>query len=222
MILSGYGGNNAYSLEDGSADLVVIHGKVQTVDDNSTEVEAVAIRDGIFVAVGSNRDVERFIGSGTEVIDAEGRRVVPGLIESHVHATGAARREPMQRFVHLGTIAGMREGVRDRASERAAGQWGQLPRAEVARSEEGRLPRPAELSEAAPDHPTVFIWQFANRQIRILNGAAVEAAGITAETRLRDGARLELVEGGRAGAIIENAPAQIGRASCTDGTMRHR
>lgn len=207
LILSGCGGNNAYSPEDGPADLVVIHGKIQTVDDNNTEVEAVAIRDGIFVAVGSNREVERFIGSGTEVIDAGGRRVVPGLIESHVHATGAARREPIQRFVHLGSIADMQQWVRERASERPAGEWIRMPRADVTRIDEGRLPRPAELSEAAPDHPTVFIWQFANRQIQILNGAAVEAAGITADTRLPDGARLELVDGGRDGAIIENAPA---------------
>src|SRR5579884_2018416 len=66
------------------ADLVVLQGKILTVDAQFTVAEAVAIRDGVFVHVGTNAEVRKLVGDKTRVIDAQGRTVVPGLIESHV------------------------------------------------------------------------------------------------------------------------------------------
>ena len=73
------------------ADLVVRNGKVLTVDAKFTTAEAVAVRDGVFVKVGTDADVKPLIGDKTRVIDAGGKSVIPGLIESHVHAVGAGR-----------------------------------------------------------------------------------------------------------------------------------
>src|SRR5438093_508405 len=73
------------------ADLVVLNGRVLTVDPRLAMAEAVAVRDGVFVGVGSNAEIQKLVGAKTRVIEAQGRTVVPGLIESHVHATGAAR-----------------------------------------------------------------------------------------------------------------------------------
>src|SRR5262245_3347912 len=75
------------------ADLVVLNGKVVTVDPRSSIVEAAAIRDGRFVAVGANAEVKKLVGDQTRVIDARGKTVVPGLIETHVHAIGVAQGE---------------------------------------------------------------------------------------------------------------------------------
>src|SRR5437764_14002476 len=75
------------------ADLVVLNGKVVTVDAKFSTAEAVAVRDGVFVFVGTTADARPLVGEKTRVIDATGKTVVPGLIESHVHATGAARGE---------------------------------------------------------------------------------------------------------------------------------
>src|SRR5258707_76714 len=80
------------------ATLVVINAKVLTVDAKFSIAEALAIRDGLFVMVGKNADVKKLIGDQTQVIDAAGQTVVPGLIESHIHATGAARGEVTQPF----------------------------------------------------------------------------------------------------------------------------
>src|SRR5688572_3819639 len=66
------------------ADLVIRNGKILTLDAKSSTVEAVAIRDGVFVLVGSNAEIQKLVGAKTRVIDAQGRTVVPGLIESHV------------------------------------------------------------------------------------------------------------------------------------------
>jgi len=69
----------------GAADMVLHHGKISTVDRHNTTVEAIAIRDGEILATGSNKKVMRLIGRGTKVINLKGRRVLPGLIDGHLH-----------------------------------------------------------------------------------------------------------------------------------------
>src|ERR1043166_7656310 len=67
----------------GPADLVVLNAKVLTVDGRFSRAEAVAIRDGVFVLVGTNADARKLVGQQTEVLDAQGLTVIPGLIETH-------------------------------------------------------------------------------------------------------------------------------------------
>jgi len=98
-------------------DLVVVNAKVLTVDPNNTQAEAVAIRGNTFAAVGTTAAIRAMAGPQTRVIDAGGRTVVPGFIESHVHATGAARGEVSQAFVQLNSIQEIRDWVRARAKE---------------------------------------------------------------------------------------------------------
>jgi len=69
----------------GAADMVLHHGKISTVDTRNTTVEAIAIRHGDILATGSNKTVMRLIGRGTKVINLKGRRVLPGLIDGHLH-----------------------------------------------------------------------------------------------------------------------------------------
>lgn len=68
-----------------AADLVLRGGTVITVDSNDRIAEAVAVKDGRVVAVGSNTEVNRFVGTGTETVDLGGRTVTPGLIDAHAH-----------------------------------------------------------------------------------------------------------------------------------------
>src|SRR5688572_22314310 len=72
---------------DAPADLVVVNGKVLTLNSASTRATAVAIKDGIFVAVGNDADIRKRVGPQTRTLDARGNSVIPGLIETHVHAT---------------------------------------------------------------------------------------------------------------------------------------
>ena len=131
------------------AELVIVQGNVRTLDPESTVVSALAIRDGRIVARGENEAVRPFLGSETRVIDAHGKTVVPGLIESHVHALRAARGEIDQAYVQLGSIAEIQDWVRARAKERKPGSWIEIPRADVTRITERRMPTRAELDAAA-------------------------------------------------------------------------
>ncbi len=74
-----------------SADLLLLNGRLVTVDPQRPEARALAARDGLIVAVGSDAEVERFRGPDTEVIDLGGRLAVPGFIEGHAHFTGIGR-----------------------------------------------------------------------------------------------------------------------------------
>ena len=105
-------------------------------------------------ALGTSDDIKRYIGSSTQVIDAQGQLVIPGFIESHVHATGAARGEVTQPFIQLNSIGEIKDWVRASAREVGPGGWVQLPRVDVTRIREGRLPNQADLNEAAPNTPT--------------------------------------------------------------------
>jgi predicted amidohydrolase YtcJ len=192
------------------ADVVVWNATVLTVDAGFSRAQAVAIRDGMFTAVGTNEDVKRLIGPKTRVIDGHGRMVIPGLIETHVHATGAARGEVRQRFVQLHSIGEIQDWVRARAAEAPAGSWIEVPRVDVTRIREGRIPTRAELDAAAPNHPTVFTWRYGElTDTRVLNSAAVKAVGLTGRTRAPKGGKIHLGPDGAPTGVIENSSALL-------------
>src|SRR5262245_36414319 len=98
------------------ADLVVVNGKVLAVDERFTTAEAAAIRGGYFVFVGSTAEARKLIGDATRVIDAKGKSVVPGLIDTHVHAIGVAQGEAVDPFRQLGSIAEIQAWVREKVA----------------------------------------------------------------------------------------------------------
>ena len=191
------------------ADLVVVNAKVLTVDANDTQAEAVAIRGNTFAAVGTTAAIRKMAGPGTRVIDAGGRTVVPGLIESHVHATGAARGEVAQPFVQLHSIEEIKDWVRARAREAGPGGWVRLPRVDVTRIRDGRLPNKGDLDEAAPANPAVYTWQYANRNVQILNDAAIRAAKISKATAAPRGCTLHFAPNGDFTGRMENCQSLL-------------
>ncbi len=193
------------------AELVVLNARIHTLDPAAPSATAVAMRDGKFVAVGSDADIRRLAGPATRTIDAGGRTAVPGLIESHVHATGASRGEAQQPFRQLHSIGEIKDWVRARAAERPAGQWIQLPRVDVTRIKERRMPNRADLDEAAPRHPAVFTWQYANRTVQVLNSAALSAIGLTRETQAPKGGKIHFAADGSPTGVIENGNALLVR-----------
>src|SRR5262249_10080320 len=148
--------------------------KILTVDGRFREAAALAVRDGRFVAVGSNEDVRPHMGSGTRVVDGRGRTVVPGLIDTHVHALDVAEAETAQPFQNLQSIDALQAWIRSaRAVQGDAWIW--TPRVYPTRLREHRFPTRRELDAAAPDRPAAVDGAYAF----VLNSAALRAAGIT-------------------------------------------
>jgi predicted amidohydrolase YtcJ len=173
-----------------AADIVLRGGKIVTVDDTFSIKQAVAIRDGRFVAVGRDSEIRDYIGVGTRVIDLAGRTVIPGLIDSHIHATVAGLSWDAElHWEHHRTLA---DGLRQIAAttmRKAPGNWivvggGWVP----TQFAERRFPTRDELDTLAPNHP-VYIQYL--RQGALLNSAALAALGITSKTGDPAGGKFE-------------------------------
>ena len=135
------------------ADLVVVNARVVTLDSASRTAQAVAILGGRFAAVGTDAEIRARIGPRTQVIDAKGQMVVPGLIDSHVHALGVAAAEATTPFRNLRTIAEIEDWVRGEAGRLPPGRWIWTPRVFPTRVRERRFPTRDELDAASPVAP---------------------------------------------------------------------
>ncbi len=166
----------------GAADLVLLNGKIVTVDPRSSIAQAVAIQQGKFVAVGTNGQVQAYVGPATRVIDLHGRAVLPGLVDSHIHAIRAGLTWDYE--LHWNTVTSLAQGfrmLRDKAARTPPGTWivvaGGWQESQFA---ENRRPTPQDLDAISSDHP---IWvQFLYNEA-FMNKAAVKVLGITAETK---------------------------------------
>ena len=173
-----------------AADVVLRGGKIITVDDAFSIKEAVAIWDGHFLAVGSNGEIRDYIGPHTRIIELNGRTVIPGLIDSHIHATVAGLSWDAELHWELNrTLAdGMRQ-IAAAAKTKKAGSWivvggGWVPTQFV----EKRFPTQAELDTVAPNHP-VYVQYL--RQGALLNSPALRTLGINSQTADPAGGRIE-------------------------------
>jgi predicted amidohydrolase YtcJ len=201
----------AIAAENAPPDLVVFNGKVLTVDSRFSTASAVAMRDGRFVAVGSDEEIRRLAGPSTRSIDARGHTVLPGLLETHVHPDFVVRGELDHPFKQMSSIAEIQDWIRDRVRDMPAGAWIQVPRVDVTRIRERRLPNRAELDEASPNRPVVFTWQYANRIDQILNTPALRIAGIGPDTKPLRGGTIDHDAQGAPTGRMENCGFLIAR-----------
>jgi predicted amidohydrolase YtcJ len=160
------------------ADLIVHHAKVVTVDARFSVAEAVAVQDGKVVAVGTDADVLKHKGPKTRVIDAGGKLVLPGLMDSHSHPVGVALSEWKEPLPDAKSLAGVFAIIRKKAETTPEGQWIVLRYTFPTRLDEARFPTKAELDMAAPKHPVLYHAGPAG----IVNSMALKVSGVTRDT----------------------------------------
>jgi predicted amidohydrolase YtcJ len=164
-----------------TADLIVRNAKVATVDRGRPQAQAFAVAGNRFVAVGDETDVMQHTGPATRIVDAQGRRVIPGLIDSHLHVIRGGLNYNLElRWDGVPSLADAMRMLRDQVARTPAPQWvrvvGGFTEHQFA---ERRLPTLDELNTIAPDTP-VFILHLYDRAL--LNAAALRAAGYTRDT----------------------------------------
>jgi predicted amidohydrolase YtcJ len=190
-----------------SADLVLLDGRVVTVDDRFSIATGLAVRDGRFVAVGSNDEVRGHVGSSTRVIDGRGRTVIPGIIDTHVHALDVAAAEAAQPFRNLRTIGELQDWIRSEAQRRTPDRWIWTPRVFPTRLRERRFPTRQELDAAAPHHPVVVDSAYAFS----LNSGALRAAGIARDSADPPGGAIVKDAAGEPTGLLRNAGGLLAR-----------
>jgi predicted amidohydrolase YtcJ len=162
-------------------DLIFHHGRFTTLDRTKPEASAVAIRNGIFTAVGDDAEVLPLAGPATKVIDLHGRPVLPGLIDNHLHIIRGGLNFNMElRWDGVRSLATAMDMLRAQVAITPAPQWVRVVGGFTEHQfDEKRLPTIEELNAIAPDTP-VFILHLYDRAL--LNAAALRVVGYTKET----------------------------------------
>ena len=179
-----------------SPDTVLVNGKVVTVDSQFSIRQAIAIRDGKIVATGGTADVQKLAGPATRVIDLQGRTVIPGLIDSHLHAIRAALSFSTEvNWIGAPSLTDALGRIRDAARTMRPGAWLIVAGGwNVQQFKENRRPTQAELVAAAPNNPVYvqlgYGWA-------MLTPLAMKALNINSEADLPSGGRFEKDAGGK-------------------------
>jgi len=172
------------------ADTILINGKIVTLDEQSSIVQGLAIRDDKIIATGASADIAKHADAKTRVIDLNGRTVIPGLIDSHIHAIRAGLRFATEvSWIGATSISEAMERIRLAAIYARPGTWivvagGWTP----AQFAERRRPTQAELTAAAPDHP-VYVQLF--YRAVLLTPRGLEAFGIAGDAGLPPTGKLQ-------------------------------
>ena len=197
-------------------DLILVNAKITTLDRQNPQAEAVAIRDGHILAVGLEQEVRAAAPEAT-VIDAGGRRLIPGLIDSHIHVIRGGLNYNMElRWEGVPTLADAMAMLKTQAQNTPAPQWvrvvGGFTEHQFA---EKRLPTIAEINAAAPDTP-VFILHLYDRAL--LNAAALRAVGYTKDTPNPPGGEIVRdAQGNPTGLLLAQPDATILYATLAKG-----
>jgi len=135
-------------------DTIFVNGNVLTVDSNFRRVQAFFVRGNRIIATGTTVEMAQFVRSGTtRVIDLQGKTVMPGIVDSHMHPVAAAMYELDHEIPTMETIADVLAYFRSRAQVIPKGEWIGLHQVFITRLREKRYPTRAELDTAMPEHP---------------------------------------------------------------------
>ncbi|MCJ7679794.1 MAG: amidohydrolase [Candidatus Aminicenantes bacterium] len=185
------------------ADLVLTNGKIVTVEEGQPEVEALAVRGDIIIALGSSARIKQYIGEATQVIDLEGRLAIPGFIDSHAHFSGIGEARLSLDLMKVNSWENIVAMVAEAAQKANPGEfitgrgWHQEKWDSVPDPNVSGLPYHTELSRVSPDNPVIL--RHASGHSSIANAKAMELADITKGTP--DPAGGEIVRDGQGNAI---------------------
>lgn len=218
LALSGLSVGNAQTQPP---DTILTNARILTVDEADNEFSALAITGERISALGTTAEIQSLADAETQVIDVEGRTVVPGLIDSHIHATRAGVDTARQvNWYDTASVEQAIERLQQAADELADDVWLYVVGAwNISQFSNPRLPTPEEIFQAAGEHP-VYIQHM--REIAFMNEAAMSELGIETDAdvppsgrieRHRDGTPTGRVHGDRA--TLEAISAQIPKRPLT-------
>ncbi|MFF7295732.1 amidohydrolase family protein [Streptomyces sp. NPDC008265] len=190
------------------ADLLVRNAKVYTGDPARPGARGLAVRDGRITALGDDHDLAALVGPDTRVVDALGRRVVPGLNDSHLHVIRGGLNYVLElRWDGVRSLRHALAMLREQAGRTPRGQWIRVVGGWTAEQfAERRMPTVAELNAAAPDTPVFVLHLY---QSALMNRAAVRAAGYTRDTPDPRGGQIVRGRDGEPTGVLLAAPGAL-------------
>jgi predicted amidohydrolase YtcJ len=205
-----------------AATLIVMNGRIATQDERRSFASAVAIRDGRFLAVGSDWEIMAYRGDTTRVIDVGGRTVIPGLNDSHMHPIRGGLNYNLElRWDGVPSLADALRMLREQTQRTPPPQWVRVVDGwSEFQFAERRMPTLDEINAVAPDTPVFVLHLYARA---LLNAAALRAIGYTRETPDPTGGQIQRdCAGNPTGLLIVKPNAFILYSTLAKGPKRCR
>ena len=184
------------------SDAIFINGDIHT-QAKPARVQALAIRDGRVVAIGSNQDIQKFKGSQTQVIDLGGHFVMPGFNDAHSHLAAAGLRSLEVDLTGSATLAAMQHRIGLKANKAAPGEWILGSGWDHTLWPGQTLPTRQDVDVTTNGHPAIFVR--IDGHIAIANTAALEAAGLTGKTAAPPGGKVDVDSQGQPTGILRES-----------------
>ena len=189
-------------------DLIMRNGKITTLDPAKGEAAAVAIADGRILATGSDTEIMRLAKGDTQVIDLAGRRVIPGLNDSHTHLIRGGLNYTMElRWENVPSLADALRMLKEQAERmpatqwvRVAGGWSEFQFAER------RMPTLNEVNQAAPDTPAFILHPYGHA---LINRAAMAVLGFNKDAPNPPGGEIQRDESGSPTGLLMTKPSAL-------------
>lgn len=187
-------------------DLLLVNGKILTVDGKDSIAQAVAIRDGKIVAVGANEEIRKLAAKNALVIDLHGRTATPGLIDSHCHfdETAALYNINLSDVTRIDEVL---ERVRAKVSALKPGEWVSGAGWDEGKLAELRYVYAADLDKVSPRNP-VWLYQTMGHY-GVANTAALKLARITAETKNPDAGTVDRDSQGKPTGVLKESAMEL-------------
>ncbi len=186
-----------------------MNANVKTMNPQQPTAEAVAVVGNRIIKVGSNSEIQQFIGESTQVLDLEGRTVLPGLIDTHIHVADYGRCLMWLDLSNAKSIAELQQLIKDKTKHLLKGKWVIGQGWNETRLK--RTPTLADLDEAAPENPVILYREAA--MTCAVNTKALEAAGVTEQTPIPSGGSADKTSDGKlTGVFRDNATSLVWQA----------
>lgn len=167
------------------ADLVLKNAKIWTVNENQPEAEALAVQNGKIVAVGSTAEIEKYIGNNTRVIDAAGKRVVPGFTDAHTHFITGGQSLITIDLRDCENEQAFLDKLKAYADKLPSGRWITEGNWDHERAFNGVLPTRQMIDKVTPNHPVAI--NRTDGHMLLANSLAIKLAKVTAATQSPEG-----------------------------------
>ncbi len=193
------------------ADLIITGARIYTVDDARPMAEAMAVRDGRIVFVGSGRGAMTLRGARTRVVELHGQTIIPGMIDAHAHLLGLGNALRTVDLVGTASYDEVIARVVARAREVPPGTWILGRGWDQNNWGDTRFPTHGDLSRAVPNHP-VYLTRV-DGHAALVNEAALRAANVTSQSADPDGGRIVRLDDDRpSGVLVDRAMGLVQRA----------
>ncbi len=198
------------------ADLALINANIRTMNPRQPIAQAVAITKGRIVKVGSNHKIDKLIGKSTKVVSLDGKTVIPGLIDTHIHVADFGRCLMWLDLSSAQSVGDVQALLKQKAKQTPSGKWIIGRGWNENNFKEKRLLTLGELDEAAPENPVILYHGAA--YALAANTKAIAIAGVTSQTISPSGGSIEKFARGELTGIFRGSATNLVWRAVTEPT----